>query len=120
MNVATYKIAEQIGNHGIYGEIEMLVSFNDDKDRRLNLTSLDQQFKKWEPGVVFGATYIIEHCTKAISLNITVTDIKFNDVDTTNVVIAYITYNAILSAIGLQLSSNIYFDKQKILFEFEK
>jgi hypothetical protein len=120
MNLVTHNIAEQIGDYGIYGEIEMLVAINNESYQNLNLVPLEPEFKRWEPGIIFGAAFVIEHCKKRIGLDIKVTDIKFNDVDTTNVVIAYITYKAILSAIKLELSSSMFFDKHRILFELPK
>lgn len=113
-----FKIAEQVNNYGFYGEIEIEFILTQNY-RELNLL-LAEPFERWRPGILFGTTYFIEHCVEQIGIDINVKNIKFNEVDTTNTIIAYLTYNALLKENNLIQKGHINFDKQLKSFVFLK
>ena len=113
-----FKIAEQIDNHGFYGEIELDCTLTSDV-WKLKL-DLDDLYERWRPGILFAGMYFIEHSTETIGLNIKVIKIRSNEVDTTNTVIAYLTLSALLFATGAVLTRNVFFDKAVKSFVFPK
>ncbi|OQP57071.1 hypothetical protein A3860_10920 [Niastella vici] len=118
MKTGIYKIAEQIGNYGFYGEIEIEVEITS-RYQKVEL-EFDDELERWQSGVLFGATYFLEHCMSRIGLNIRVKEIKYNELDTSNTIVAYLTFKALVSATNLELKSDILFDKEFKAFVFPK
>jgi hypothetical protein len=118
MAIVSAKIAEQIGNCGIYGRIELECSIID-----FNLPieiSMNTEFERWKPGVLFGANYFMEHINDQVGLKLKVIDLDYHDVDTNNVVIGYLTIMALSEATHYSLRSEISFDRNNKSFLFPK
>ncbi|MBN9296218.1 MAG: hypothetical protein J0I41_04355 [Filimonas sp.] len=119
MKTAFYKIAEQIGNSSFYGEVDLEFVITTNYEELV--LSIDDAFALWHPGVLFGARYFLEHSFERIGLRINVKYIKFKEVDTTNTIIAYLVYNALLNATELNVqNSKIKFDENIRSFIFSK
>jgi hypothetical protein len=114
----SFKLSEQISNYGFFGLIELncIVTEN---PKNLNVVIPDQ-FKRWEPGIMFGAKYFMEHLLEQVGIIVEITKVEFHEVDTNNTILAYITFNAMLSATNLQLKNLLLFDKEKKSFVFPK
>jgi hypothetical protein len=118
MKTGIYRLAEQIGNYGFYGEIEIECSITD-KYQELEL-NLDSEFERWRSSVLFGATYFLEHSMERVGLKVKVKNIKYHEVDTTSTILAYLTFKALLDATNLNLKSDVSFDKELKSFVFPK
>jgi hypothetical protein len=118
MNIANYKIAKQVGTHGIYGEIELTFEFTSEH-LKVNL-SVPENYTRWYSGILFGATYWLEHTIQPLGLNLYIREIKFNEVDTNNTVIAYLTTKALEHATKTSLKGSAFFDEQTVSFVFKK
>jgi hypothetical protein len=113
-----YKIAEQIGNKGIYGEIELqcVPNYSSDKVEVI----LAEEYSKFNAGICFGITYFIENCTSIKGMKVNVISIKSNPVDTNNLVMAYITFFALYKGLELEVKQIPVFIKENASFVFMK
>ena len=118
MTKAIYRIAEQSGNLGVIGEIELYFEITAEY-KGINILIPDD-FKRWYPGVLFGATYWIEHNSTPIGLNIEVQKIEHNEVDTNNTIISYLTFHAIENAGIASNKGEIIFNKEIKSFVYKK
>ncbi len=118
MVIGKYKIAEQVGNYGIYGEIKLSCEITN-RHHKIEI-SLSEEFEKWRSGILFGAEYYLEHCHMFKGLLIRINNIFFNAVDTNNTVIAYITVQALINATKINTRNNPFFDKNLVAFVFPK
>jgi hypothetical protein len=118
MQTATYKIEEQLGQYGFFAIIEFrFVMTNEFK--KIDIVC-DGQFTRWKPGILFGANYFLEHILERIGLEIEIIDIKYNDVDTNNTVIAFVVFKALVDATKIAVVRSIVFDKDNKSFMFPK
>ena len=118
MKLSYFKIAEQLDNFGFYGEVE--IEFDVTSNYNEVSVTLDKSFERWRPGILFGATYFLEHCIERTGLVVNVKNITYNEVDTTNTIIAYLIFNALLKESNVPQKGNINFDKKLKSFIFFK
>ncbi|WP_143075752.1 hypothetical protein [Parafilimonas terrae] len=111
-------MAEQIENYGFYGEVE--IEFKITEYYRELQMQVDWPFERWRAGILFGATYFLEHSMQRIGLTLRVKNIEYHEVDTTNVIIAYLIYNALLKESDITQRQTIKFDKELKSFVFPK
>ena len=118
MQSTTYTIAEQVGEFGIYGKVELRCEITKDFGK-LNVRC-SSEFARWQPGILFGATYFLEHSMKSIGLELEIVNIEFNDVDTNNTVIAYVVFQALVEVNMVPIRRKIIFDREQKSFVFPK
>jgi len=118
MSKGRYRIAEQVQNYGIYGELGLICELTDDTDKIDIILSND--LEKWKPGILFGATYFLENVILDKGLSITLDEINFNEVDTNNTVIAFLTVHALIEATGIKIKTAPFFDIATMGFIFPK
>jgi hypothetical protein len=116
MKKGSYKMAEQIDGYGFFGSITLECEVTGNTDV-IELT-LSSDFEIWRPGIMFGAAYFIEHFPSAIGLSVNIIDIDYNEVETNNTIIAFITLNALLEATQLSATKQVLFEKSKKSFIF--
>jgi len=118
MKIGRFRIAKQIVNHGIFGEITLGCSVTTGTNK-ISI-SCPKEFEKWYPGILFGTTYILEHTTELVDISIDVMDIISNDVDTNNTIISYLTAKAIEITQQVVLKNPPIFDEGIISVIFPK
>lgn len=118
MAKAFYRLAEQFNRYGFFGEVNF--EFELTENHNQIVLEMDETFKEWYAGIIFGTNYFIEHCPKKIGLSIRIISIDYNEVDTTNTIIAYLIYSALCEEIKLPQTGHITFEKDIQSFVFYK
>lgn len=111
----TARIAEQVGQIGVFGEIT-LECFSSDVSSLL----IPSEFTEWKISVEFGIDYFLRHSGIRYPLKVSVIDVATNAVDTSNMTIAFVTVHALCRAINEQLPYPPEFDKERVSFYFRK
>ena len=79
---------------------------------------------RWQSGAMFGVSYVLDHVSKRKLFpkggRFRVLCIGGHDVDTNNVVIAYVAANALYKALGVQPKKQPHFDENTGAFTFPK
>ncbi len=119
MEKVKLKIAEQIGSHGIYGEIEMYCSVSNDTSIVEFAKDIESEAKKWNSAIEFGMAYFLDN-SACKAAHIKVEKIHDNEVDTNQVVIAYLVAKALSTALNIKMKREPYFDRDAIAFVFPK
>lgn len=117
------KLATQIGAKGYFGQVtveaepldgngEVIVDFE-------SATS-----ERWRTGALFGIHYVLDHVAKRKLFpkggRVRVLQIGGHDVDTNNVVIAFVAAQALYKALGVQPTIRPEFDATSGTFSFPK
>ncbi len=118
MNIGISKLAEQVDGSGFYGVIELECKTSTD-DGRIDL-SMHPEFEKWRPAILFGATFFLEHYLFRKGVSVKITKIESHEVDTSSVIIAFLTFNAIIDALKIPCTSKIEFNQKAKQFIFPK
>ena len=71
----------------------------------------------YDSGILFGVSYILDH-TKYCGMSIDVLEVRGHEVDTTNMVIGYVTIMALCNGFNLEFKSMPSFNRELKLFEF--
>jgi hypothetical protein len=79
-----------------------------------------EEYERWRTGILFGMIYFIEHNLITEGLKVIVKEIRYNDVDTNNTIISFITVNAIITALNVPVRKNISFNKESLEFIFPR
>ncbi len=117
-----FKIAEQIGARAYYGQVALEADASDSGEVTIDFAQ--PSATRWQSGATFGIDYVLEHIpTRKIFPHggrIRVTNIEGHEVDTNNVVIAYVAAHALLNALGLDPAKKPDFDGSSGMFLFPK
>jgi hypothetical protein len=118
MQTATYKIAEQIENYGFFGVVDLKFRITNDYGK-IN-ASINAKFARWQPGILFGATYFLEHVMDMAGLDLEIINVEYNDVDTNNTIIAYLVFHALADRSEMPVKRKITFEKGLKSFIFPR
>jgi hypothetical protein len=122
MKRGEYTLATQVGGKGYYGKVAL--EYEPEGPSGTVTIEFDKSAaQKWTSGARFGIDYVLEQLPRKAFPNgarILVQSIQGHEVDTNNVVIAFATANALLSALELPVLKKPDFDKEKGLFLFPK
>ncbi len=123
MGHGEFKLAEQAGPRGYFGEVA-LDAEQMDTNGNVEIYFDQENANRWQSGAQFGIEYVLEHISKrALFPNggkIHIRRIKGHEVDTNNVVIAFVTANALLDSLRVEPSKRPNWDKEKGVFIFPK
>jgi hypothetical protein len=119
-----FKIAKQAGPRGYFGRVTLDVE-PAGKTGALVVDFDDDNAGRWQTGARFGIDYVLEHVPKRTyfpqGLKIHVGCIEGHEVDTDNTLIAYVTANALLEALGIaEPRKRPNLDEEKGLVVFPK
>ena len=106
MTAGNFELKEQSGNKGFFGRVSLQA------EPQLNgefQVEFDQQnAQRWQSAAQFGVDYFLEHIPKKklfpTGLRVFISEIDGHEVDTTNLVIAYVTVNALMRALQGQVT----------------
>lgn len=115
METGIFKIAEQVDDCGFYGEILLQCALN---ENHLVQIEIPAHHSKWERGIGLGVTYFVESMRKKMGITVRIMEIKYNDVDTKQILIAYITFFALCDAFSLTPTNAPFFSKETKSFNF--
>ena len=100
-----YEVATQAGGRGYFGKVTLDVH----QGGRAGTVEVDfdaEHASQWQSGARFGIDYMLERIQRRSLLptgaKIHVDSIQGHDVDTNNVVIAYVTAYALMRALGIE------------------
>ena len=118
-----FKIASQSGLRGYFGKVSLDIEPTE-IDGAVTVDFDDQHARSWLNGVRFGIDYVLEHIPKRKyfpkGVRIHVNCIEGHEVDTTNALIAYVTANALLSALNIEPKNRPNLDEVRGLVVFPK
>lgn len=118
-----FRLATQSGPKGYFGKVSLDIEPTEiDGDVVIDFD--DQRARSWQSGVRFGIEYALEHIPKRKyfpkGLRVHVNSIEGHEVDTTNVVIAYVTANALFEALNVAPKHRPNLDPDQGLVVFPK
>jgi hypothetical protein len=117
------KLATQIGSKGYFGKV-VLEAEAIDGQGEVTVDFDAAHARRWQSGARFGIDYVLEHIAKRKVFpqggRIIVSYIGGHEVDTTNVVIAFVTAKALLKALNVVSSKEPKFDENTGVFSFAK
>jgi hypothetical protein len=98
-----FKIAKQVGQRGFFGRVSLDVE--PAEGGHSVQIDFDERASRWQNGVRFAVDYVFEHSPARKSfphgVRIHVSCIEGHEVDTDTSLIAYVTANALLQALGI-------------------
>jgi hypothetical protein len=114
MTRGEYTLAAQVGSKGYYGKVALEIE-PEEPSGTVTVEFDEAGVQKWRSGARFGIDYVLEHIpSKKVfpkGARITVHAIQGHEVDTNNVVIAFATANALLSALDIPFPRKPEMDK---------
>jgi hypothetical protein len=113
-----FRMAEQIDDFGFYLEIEF--EFKLSVEYSGVSIHIDNQYERWRPGILFGAMFFLEHSINKKGIEIKIINILYNEVDTTNTIVAFGVIEAIEKKTNLSLTKKPSFDRVSKVFIFPK
>ena len=117
------KLATQVGPKGYYGKVTVEAE-PEDTDGEVTVDFDPSISERWKSGASFGIDYVLEHVTKRTLFpkggRVRVLQIGGHEVDTNNVVIAFVAAHALYKALGVQPTKKPEFDKETGTFMFPK
>ena len=123
MERAEEKLATQVGPIGYYGQVAVEPELVDG-DGEVDVDFAPTISKRWRSGASFGIQYVLEHVSKRKLFpkggRVRVHSIVGHEVDTNNVVIAFVAAHALAKALGVQPRKLPVFDKDTGVFSFPK
>lgn len=122
MNEGEYTLQHQRGAKGYYGKIRLRVTSQDGSG--LGIHFQEQCPLNWRIGVAFGIMYGWERLQRELcqtnGLTVEVLEVTGQPVDTNNLVMAFVSANALWNALGWSPSEPPVFDLQTGCFTFPK
>ena len=101
MRQGEHALTQQVGSKGYYGEVRLAVDLRDDPGYAIDFDRAC--VPEWKVGVEFGIVYGWElfrrNCPGAKGLSVKVLEIKGKPADTSNLVIAFVSANALWKAL---------------------
>ena len=123
MRLAEETLAVQVGLKGYSGKVAVEPELVDG-DGEVDVDFEPTNSKRWRSGASFGIQYVLEHVSKRKLFpkggRVRVLSIGGHEVDTNNVVIAFVAAHALAKAIGVQPRKLPAFDKDTGIFSFPK
>jgi hypothetical protein len=123
MGHGEFKLVKQIGPRGFFGGVALNVE-PCDNDGEVSIEFDEQCPREWRAGATFGVEYVLENIARhklfPSGVRVHVNVIKGHAVDTTNVVIAYVSAMALISAIGIEPYKRPDFNQETGSFIFPK
>jgi hypothetical protein len=117
------KLATQVGAKGYFGKVTVEAK-TVDGDGEVTVDFAEAIPEQWKSGASFGIQYVLEHVTKRKLFPkggiVRVLFIEGHEVDTNNVVIAFVAAHALYNALGVQPTKQPEFDASKGTFTFPK
>lgn len=117
------KLAMQIGQKGYYGQVTVEAQLVDG-DGAVDVDFAPTTSERWRSGAAFGIQYVLDHIAKRKLFPkggvVRVLQIAGHEVDTNNVVIAFVAAQALCKALGVQPTKCPVFDKDTGIFSFPK
>jgi hypothetical protein len=117
------KLATQVGAKGYFGKVVLEAEAVDGKGE-VTVDFDSAHADRWQSGARFGIDYVLEHIAKRKIFpqggRIIVSYIGGHEVDTTNVVIAFVTAKALFKALNIVSSKEPKFDETTGVFSFPK
>jgi hypothetical protein len=117
------KLATQIGPKGYFGQVT-LEAEPVDGDGDVDVEFAPTISKRWRSGASFGIQYVLDHIAKRKLFpkggRVRVLHIGGHEVDTNNVVIAFVAARAFSKALGVQPRKEPVFDEGTGTFSFPK
>jgi hypothetical protein len=117
------KLAAQIGPKGYFGKVTVEAE-QVDGDGEVTVDFDPTNAKRWRSGASFGVEYVLEHITKRKLFpkggRVRVVYIEGHEVDTNNVVIAFVAAHALYKALGVEPAKRPAFDENTGVFSFPK
>jgi len=112
-----------VGPKGYFGQVTVEAE-TVDGDGEVNVDFAPTISKRWQSGASFGIQYVLEHIAKRKLFpkggRVHVLHIGGHEVDTNNVVIAFVAAHALYKALGVQPTKQPAFDKDTGTFSFPK
>jgi len=118
------KLVKQVGAKGYFGKVTVQAEpLDGDTDEVI--VDFDRTIpKRWQSGASFGIEYVLDHVTKRKIFpkggRIRVLTIGGHEVDTNNVVIAFVAAHALYDALKIQPTKQPVFDESTGVFSFPK
>jgi len=116
-------IAKQSGLKGYFGKVTLQVEPTEG-DGAVTVDFDERRARSWQQGARFGIEYVLEHIPKRKYFptggRVHVDCIEGHEVDTNNVLIAYLTANALFEALGFEPTKRPSLDEAAGVFEFPK
>ena len=123
MERAEEKLATQVGPKGYFGQVTVEPELVDG-DGEVEVDFAPTISKRWQTGALFGIQYVLEHIAKRKLFPrgglVRVLSIGGHEVDTNNVVIAFVAAHALVKALGVQPAKIPAFDRETGVFSFPK
>ena len=117
------KLATQVGPKGYFGQVTVQAELVDG-DGDVNVDFAPTISDRWRSGASFGIHYVLDHIAKRKLFPkggvVRVLHIGGHEVDTNNVVIAFVAAQALCKALGVQPTKRPIFDKDTGTFSFPK
>ena len=118
-----FRIADQIGSKGYYGQVT-LETETTEVGGDVAISFDPPSTSRWMNGARFGIDYVLDHIPKRKYFpsggKVHVLCIEGHEVDTNNVVIAYVAARALCRALGVELTKQPTFDAASGTFNFPK
>lgn len=119
------RLATQVGPKGYFGQVTLEAEpFTENINGELDVEFEASGAKRWQSGATFGIEYVLEHVAKRKLFpkggRIRVISIGGHEVDTNNVVIAFVAAHALSKALGVQPRKLPLFDSDTGTFSFPK
>ncbi len=123
MSRGEFAIAKQAGPKGYFGKVALEVEPTEN-DGAITVDFDEQRARLWQQGARFGIEYVLEHIPRRKYFpkggRVHVDCIEGHEVDTNNVLIAYLTANALFEALGIKPTKRPNLDEVGGLFVFPK
>ena len=123
MGRADNELATQVGSKGYFGKVTVEAE-PVDGNGEVHVDFEPTISKRWRSGASFGIEYVLEQIAKRRLFpkggRVRVLHIGGHDVDTNNVVIAFVAAHSLSKALGVQPSKQPTFDQNTGTFSFPK
>jgi len=117
------KLATQVGSKGYFGQVTVEAQPVDGNEE-IAVDFAPTISNRWQSGASFGIQYVLDHIARRKLFpkggRVRVLNINGHEVDTNNVVIAFVAANALFKALGVQPTKPPVFDKDSGIFSFPK
>lgn len=117
------KLAIQVGQKGYFGKVVVEVEFADREDNEVIVKFEGTLPLRWRSGALFGVHCVLEHVKQKLFPKggyIRILCIDGKEVDTSNVVIAFVAAHALYKALDIQPVKPPVFDQEAGTFIFPK
>ena len=123
MRLGEEKLAVQVGPKGYFGHVTVEAE-TDSGNGEVNVDFAPTISTRWQSGASFGIQYVLDHIAKSKVFpkggHVRVVHIGGHEIDTNNVVIAFVAACALYKALGIQPTKQPVFEKETGTFIFPK